>query len=674
MNSTQLFDVIGEAQDAYLLAALQTREGTVQKPRPTLKRGLLIAALAALMLLLVGCTVVYVLRLQDMSIGQQTYTQKFDDSGKAIDPVEKTRDILTPYGLSSEPMVQALTEWLAFTESYDPDFALMPNETDIPGIPNQYEYTYGCYTQEMVDKVDEIAAKYGLQLLDTDIVFQQYQSDIFLEETGIGSLLLQDSNAKIQSMAGVLYPPYNFKMEFLLTTLDCGILPVTLHYSGKDYFPHPSTISMDLTDYEQWDYTAADGTSLLLALSSKGAGYVIAQRSDAVLTISVDGNFSGSMYPAEDEIITKAELEAIADQFDYSIQPVEIDRETVETRLAEAEAANAYVPETYSGFNDYLTNNVRIYSENRYYAFYDVNGDGAEELLLGSQDGRVFPTWLALLDGQVTAQSSNFYLCQGNVVESVQIFDDYDSETHWYYHSYSDTALFGPDGNPGDPIIQIQRDQSQWTSCQDFTNFTDTEISEVEAQSIMAQYPRIELDWKPLMAYPLDDAGSTLGSYIQAKDVRVSDDELVQIYADFLNAKETMYYTHYRLLDVNGDGVKDLLVSGDGEKYWNVLTYRYGFVSSVASMDFYICEDGILERCYTQLIAGGGGVEQEYHQFLKLRDFQREELDYLIYDKATDTYYADKIGTVIPRDEAEAILAKYTRIDQDMHPISQLLN
>ena len=156
--------------------------------------------------------------------------------------------------------------------------------------------------------------------------------------------------------------------------------------------------------------------------------------------------------------------------------------------------------------------------------------------------------------------------------------------------------------------------------------------------------------------------------------MRVSDDELVQIYADFLNAKETMYYTHYRLLDVNGDGVMDLLVSGDGEKYWNVLTYRYGFVSSVASMDFYICEDGILERCYTQLIAGGGGAEQEYHQFLKLRDFQREVLDYLIYDKATDTYYADKIGTVIPRDEAEAILAQYTRIDQDMHPISQLLN
>ncbi len=28
----------------------------------------------------------------------------------------------------------------------------------------------------------------------------------------------------------------------------------------------------------------------------------------------------------------------------------------------------------------------------------------------------------------------------------------------------------------------------------------------------MAKYPRIQLDWKPLMDYPLDESGLTLGT------------------------------------------------------------------------------------------------------------------------------------------------------------------
>lgn len=142
-----------------------------------------------------------------------------------------------PYGRSGDAIQQALKEWYEFQESYDPDYLLATNEPDIPGIPNQYEYTYSCYTQEMVDKVDEIAAKYNLKLLDEWIPFQRYQSDIFLEETGIQSLLLPDSGAQITGMAGMLYPPYNFSMEFNLVTENAGTLMTSYGYARKDYFP-----------------------------------------------------------------------------------------------------------------------------------------------------------------------------------------------------------------------------------------------------------------------------------------------------------------------------------------------------------------------------------------------------------------------------------------------------
>lgn len=180
----------------------------------SLRRPLLVAAAIAAALLLVGCGIVYALRLQDMSIGKASYTQRFDDKGKAIDPVEKSLDIITPYGRSGDAIQQALKEWYEFQESYDPDYLLATNEPDIPGIPNQYEYTYSCYTQEMVDKVNEIAAKYDLKLLEEWIPFQRYQSDIFLEETRHPIPAAPGFRRADYGYGGMLYLPYNFSIGF----------------------------------------------------------------------------------------------------------------------------------------------------------------------------------------------------------------------------------------------------------------------------------------------------------------------------------------------------------------------------------------------------------------------------------------------------------------------------
>lgn len=60
MNAKQLLTVIGEAQDDYITAAVETWEGVSHRKHLSLKRPLLIAAIIALMLMLVGCTVAYV--------------------------------------------------------------------------------------------------------------------------------------------------------------------------------------------------------------------------------------------------------------------------------------------------------------------------------------------------------------------------------------------------------------------------------------------------------------------------------------------------------------------------------------------------------------------------------------------------------------------------------------
>lgn len=633
------------------------------------RRPLLVAAAIAAALLLVGCGIVYALRLQDMSIGKATYTQRFDDKGKAIDPVEKSLDIITPYGRSGDAIQQALKEWYEFQESYDQDHALMTNEPDIPNIPNQYEYTYSCYTQEMVDKVNEIAAKYNLKLLDEWIPFQRYQSDIFLEETGIQSLLLPDSGAQITGMAGMLYPPYNFSMEFNLVTENAGTLMTSYGYARKDYFPRAFPGGMDIDAYEQWDHTTPDGTKVLLALSGKGQGEIIAEQENAMIMISIDGNRATSYtnYPDASEVMTKAELESIADQFDYSVQPKEVNKAVVEEKLAAAEEAyqaeHAYVPETYADFSEYLKKMVYIPDESRQYAFSDLTGDGVDELLLGRNGA--FSHWLSMENGEVVDNVyADTYLCKGNILELYQAPDMYwDIERHTYVKPEN--------GGYGNKIVAVERVGNQWYRSYDIYERDKTEISQDEAAAIMAKYPRIQLDWKPLMDYPLDESGLTLGSYLKAKDVQPSDDELLRIYKDCLSGQDS-FYTHYRIMDINGDGVKDLLRSGDGDHYWDIVTYRYGNLQLLSIMDFYLCENNVMEQ--VELFNRDEGVEIEGTRFLRCNGFDREELDFVAYNKATASWQSDYIGTPMSEADAKAILAKYSRVDQGMQPISQLLN
>ena len=635
----------------------------------SLRRPLLVAAAIAAALLLVGCGIVYALRLQDMSIGKASYTQRFDDKGKAIDPVEKSMDIITPYGRSGDAIQQALKEWYEFQESYDPDGALLTDEPDIPDIPNQYEYTYSCYTQEMVDKVDEIAAKYDLKLLEEWIPFQRYQSDIFLEETGIQSLLLPDSDAQITGMAGMLYPPYNFSMEFNLVTENAGTLMTSYGYARKDYFPRAFPGGMDIDAYEQWDHTTPGGTKLLLALSGKGQGEIIAEQENAMIMISIDGNraTSHTAYPDASEVMTKAELESIADQFDYSVQPKEVNRAVVEEKLAAAEEAyqaeHAYVPETYTDFSDYLKKRVYIPDESRQYAFSDLTGDGVDELLLG-RDGAFF-YWLSMENGEVVENVyGDTYLCKGNILEQYVAPDMYgDIERHTYSKPEN--------GGYGDKIVAVERVGNQWYRSYDIYERDKTEISQDEAAAIMAKYPRIQLDWKPLMDYPLDESGLTLGSYLKAKDVQPSDDELLRIYKDCLSRQDS-FYTHYRIMDINGDGVKDLLRSGDGDHYWDIVTYRYGNLQILSTMDFYLCEDNVMER--VELFHEEAGVEIEGTSFSRCNGFDLETLDFAAYNKATASWQSDYYGTPMSEADAKAILAKYSRVDQGMQPISQLLN
>ena len=680
MTGKDILISLGDIDPKYYI---EGEEGTLTINHSRVRKSVLIAAVIALAAVLVGCAVVYALRLQDMSIGTETYTQSFDENGKAIDPVEKTRDILTLYGHSGDAIQSAMKEWYAFTESYDPDGELMDNIPDHPEIPNSFEWTYSCYTLEMADKLQEIANKYNLKLLEEWIPFQVWQGGIFLEETGVGSLARPDSGAEVTRISGMFYPPQNFNMDFELALdgFDSKIWG-RASYARKDYFPRDFPGGMDLSLFDQWDYTAADGTKLLLALSNKGSAYIIAQPENAMLIYWIDGNFSGSAYPTAEKILTKKQLEQIADVFDYSVQPHDVDRVAVQAKLdaaqAEYDAEHTYEEPQWGDFSQAMKEKFYRADENAQYAFFDLTGDGTEELLLDEIGNGTIREWYTVQNGQVECLWGNDnYLCEGRVLDSYDSMPEYDQEYHCYTKADTDTAWMDLDQEShGDLICILTKRNGQWYYATDY-NQDGEQITAEEAQAIMDKYPRIEIDWKPAMEYPISET-QTVRDYLNEKDVRVSHEELMQLYREQLTKRDN-HYSHYRILDINGDGVEDLLLKGENDSligntdfYWVALTYRYGLVQGLDIGDFYLCEDGVLEHVETR--HKDIGVEIDGHEFVRLKDFRQETLGFAAYNKADASWQSDWKGTPITESEANATLSQYPRIDQGMRPISELLN
>lgn len=678
MTENQLLDLMNSIPDKFVLEALE--DDRKRKPRLKLHRIGLLAAVVALITLLAGCVAVY-LNLRDMSVGQETYVKSFDEQGRAIEPTERVRDVLNIASLMDTPAQKASTQWYEFTRDYDPDHALMTNEPDIPGIANNYEYIYSCYTQEMVDKLDEIAKENQVKLLQARVPVDRWGTDIAMEALGRTSLFREGANVEPAPVQGMLYAPYNFRLMYSLTLTGeeaawKQMVYVTEVYQHNGYIPRDSIWALDLDDYQQWNYTTSQGIQVLLAVNHTGNGLMICPKENGVLSVSISGNNTGSAYPEPDQVPGKEAMEAFAEVIDFDITPALIDPEVVQPKLEAAEQAYQednymeYPEPVYENYGDFIVNNPFYWWSTEYqYTFYDLDGDGETELLLG-RDGGIYDV-ITQTDGKAAraepALSEGARLCQDG---SVAYSDTIPHSNQWYLYRYFNSLsdyLKNPDQAKQ---TYLSYRNGQWTTGE--YGGTEAVITQEEADAIRSKHVPIELDWKDIMDFPLDENGGTLGEYLQSKEVP-GNEELRERYAERL--PEDTSYTHYRILDVNGDGVDDLLLSGDGEKPWYVWTCRYGQIDGIFPQDFYLCAGNVFEvsRIYRE-IQDNGILEMEEHIFYQAdQDWNLGEVGYATYNKATASWQSDRDGTPMSTEEAEGILAKYPRADQGMRPISELV-
>ena len=309
-----------------------------QKKRMSIRRPFLIAAIIVMMLLLVGCAVIYVLSLQEIKLGDQTVTydiSNFDpETGEFYEGQESVhQQVLTLAGLSNTPAAKAAREWYEFTDNYDPDLEIKKSVWgNIPDFGDKY-YGYDLYTQEMKDKLDEILDKYDLKLRGKLVEFETPKR--MLQAMDIESLLNPDAGAKLD-----IEFPYRYYENGVMYLNGVLTLPgengdetvrVFLNYLPKDCFI-PDTAVLTEAQWEEWNYTTAGGDDvLILRAEESSSAWLLCDTGSSTVSISVDvlrdmsEEVIDGVPVVQYEMMPKELLERLADAIDFSLQPRLVD-------------------------------------------------------------------------------------------------------------------------------------------------------------------------------------------------------------------------------------------------------------------------------------------------------------------------------------------------------------
>lgn len=245
--------------------------------------------------------------LASRTFGKSTWAPE-DETYVDSDGEEYTfpeREFISLQGYADSPEFQATGEWLEFEDGYDRDFSIVTafdEEVKRTGV-DPFEEKYGAYliySQEMADKVDEITAKYNLQLhknlsdCDTDIVREKF-GNVFSEEV-FG--------------AGYMYDDGTFQLDGIYKNIEFQI-----RRCMRGYFDTVYLNVGNIDNYEQWTYVTKDGYTVYLGIRSDG---------HAVISIDLEDSFvSMNIMPWDSDlnqvIHTREELEDLVDQIDFSL-------------------------------------------------------------------------------------------------------------------------------------------------------------------------------------------------------------------------------------------------------------------------------------------------------------------------------------------------------------------
>ncbi|MGM9600680.1 MAG: hypothetical protein ACI3W5_03700, partial [Faecousia sp.] len=312
--------------------------------RRLLRRPFLIAAIIALMLLLMGCAVAYMLSIREIHIGQQqTYQDVFaydPESGQAVAYLGQeavTEEVLTLAGLKGSRNYQAAQEWFAFQKEFDPDHTILnklQKDGLVPEFPAEYE-SYNIYSQEMKEKLDEILEKYNLKPIGSTVPFKT--EELTLKALGLKDIAIPGTDAIMELDYAAYQECGNLNMDFhfiLPGAADEKDLETRCHiyYMHKDAFTEDVISLGEIETWKEWTYKTASGANVLIFRSpADWRGYIFCDMPNYTVTLRfafIDEQYTTNITGEtvhEQEFMTDRQIERLADAIDFSIEPQLID-------------------------------------------------------------------------------------------------------------------------------------------------------------------------------------------------------------------------------------------------------------------------------------------------------------------------------------------------------------
>ena len=227
-------------------------------------------------------------------------------------PTPKMQRWVSLNGYEDSPEYQANKEWLVFEHEYVVAHTITDDDGWRDSLSEEDYNTslyYSVYDKTMLDKLCEIAEKYGLEL-HTHRVFPLTIED-FYRAAGTGAFLVEGGGS------GYVYEDGAFKLESQLDR-NGSYLVIIKSISGK-ILPHAHGIGPE-DEYDLWEYTNIHGDTVLMAYRCYYDEERGTRRNDLRIYFSADGVFIEASVTDRSGLLDpgRASCEKVADRIIFS--------------------------------------------------------------------------------------------------------------------------------------------------------------------------------------------------------------------------------------------------------------------------------------------------------------------------------------------------------------------
>lgn len=280
--------------------------GTQARRRTPMKKGVPIAVIAAAMLMLAGFAYA-IMKMQELSIGEYTYTEP--NPLNSTEKVIVTNEFISLQGLQDSPEYQATKEWQDFLRSYDTDGAILDKIDNEPTGLEDLALFYQVYTQEMYDKLCEIAEKYHLKLHSQMDLVDQEELDYRVGGAFMGEGL----------SGGWAYIYENGTFQFDgEAMIDEKVVHMQFRRSVKGTLEEPVLNIGNVEKYQEVQYETLCGETVLLELSTDHS-LIYADFEECLLLVNVLAGTGEGFLDDTEGAITMEDLKRIADGIDFTV-------------------------------------------------------------------------------------------------------------------------------------------------------------------------------------------------------------------------------------------------------------------------------------------------------------------------------------------------------------------